>query len=184
MYDHVTNQYGKAPCFWGRYLNLYPLTSAEVAYLRNKGTGILVLYSGVASSISQGYPGGQTDGTNAVATLEGLQNENGGISLCAIFVDVEQANADGVSSATIAGYFEGFCDAVHSSGHYTPGPDGPPVGGYCNGAECGTSHIVAWQYAEVCPPNICYDTATGTYTVGCVDLDELKPGTHSVLWQD
>ena len=47
-----------------------------------------------------------------------------------------------------------------------PGPDGPPVGGYCNGVECGTSHIVAWQYAEVCPPNICCDAVTGTYTVG------------------
>lgn len=103
-------------------LNLYPaLNSAEVTFLRNQGTSILVLYSGVASHISEGYPGGQTDGKEAVYLLETLQKSNGGISTCVIFADVEQANAGSSSSATIAGYFEGFCDAVVSSGNYTPG---------------------------------------------------------------
>lgn len=183
-----------------------------------------MLYSGVPSHISQGYPGGKTDGQYAVFLLETLQKANGGISTCVIFVDVEQGNAGSESSATIAGYFEGFCDAVMPSGNYTPGlyfptgssqttfgcayhmafdansnvqaafiyspepepgcesppgPSGSPSGAYCNGTEYGASRIVSWQYAENCPPNICWN---GVTDIACVDLDELKPGPWKVLW--
>ena len=122
LYELVTSYYGRAPFFWGRYLNgvPQPLDVAEVNFLLNdKYSQLLPIY--VAQNMAGGKSGGQTDANDAISLIENLQNQTGTQLEATIFVDMEEGDRGGATQAEITGYLEGWSETIAGSVRFSSG---------------------------------------------------------------
>ena len=113
-FDLVAQRAGVAPAFWGRYIGgLYSITAPEVAFLRARGTKILLIYNGAKNSpqsVQGGVDRGQADGKAAVNAISTIAVPQG----VAIFADIE-------SSWTVTPeWIQGWVIAIRDRG-YVPG---------------------------------------------------------------
>lgn len=107
LFDTITQQAGKAPDFWGRYVGgLYALTPGEAQFLHNRACKILIIYNGATpASVQDGYQQGVRDATNAITAAQGVGVPSG----IWIYADIE------TSWSPTADWFRGWSDTMLTS---------------------------------------------------------------------
>ncbi|HLY02224.1 MAG TPA: glycoside hydrolase domain-containing protein [Candidatus Cybelea sp.] len=142
----ITAHIGK-PRFWGRYLTGYPLTAAEIAFLKAENIPILPVYQKTTdspSALSGGASGrqGTAHGTDAATIASGTFDipANAGI---AIYADIEPAYTP--SHYWIEGWIQAITKAGYVPGLYC-GSNQPGIIAGMNGVDPAlAANLIIWS---------------------------------------